>query len=302
MTKFVINDKIYIPVDEFIHKMSIDMDVLSDYIVTTPYTKVISEEDFNMLLQNGILNIEENDNHIELTKVESLTATIRNVKALRPLKYMFLSKYEDDETIKQRIIKEEIEEYEKAIRNLSRESNFSDRVEKKIRNNRELTRNANEKLKTFDLSVQTITELHDGKIGFCHFVVGNGIFYEMSEDDLTDEGLDTYEHHGGSLRFCSADYGDWVEIAPENDHDFRNDTALDNIAWCLSNIKMSNEFTDSLSCNGKGINFMVTMNLLMKYVNPFNESNHLFVNGIPEVSGKVIISTNDKETRDEDKM
>ena len=287
MTKFLMDDKVYIPVDELSGRMNADVDALSKYIVTTPYAQVISEEDFNMLLQNGMLNIEENDNHIELTKVETLETKIKTINSFRPLKYMFLSGFEDDQTIKERIEKEAEEDIAKEMERLSNDEGFRKKIEEKIQEGKELERKTSQILKPFGLTIQTVTELHDGRIGITYFIAGKGIFYDIFDEDLKNF-LDTFIYENDTLKWFSDNYADWTEIKPECSRDFRNYKPTWNIRWCLSNLQMKNDFSDYVSYTGTGIELSIGISFLMKFLNPYNEPNHLFVNGIPDVSGKTV--------------
>ena len=289
MTKIIYHDKIYIPLKALLDKCQVEDAVFQDCITDIPNIgRAVSEEDCNRLIQDGVLSMP-----VEMTKVETLSAKINSIKKFAPLKFMFLSKLEKDkEKIIDKIQQEEKEEIANAICKISDNSKLAEKAEKKFQDAK-TSMERNDELKKFGLSLQCITEIVNGYIGFMFFLAGKGIFYELYENGLEDmnEIFDTMTIEDNHICFYAQDDEEMHKLTPEDaDRDFRDYTPIENICWCLSNKDVKNEFSDYICYFGDGIYFDIKITMIMKLINPKSFSDTIFINGIPEtISAEEIV-------------
>lgn len=291
-TKIISNDKVYLKVSDvakvFNQKVSDFKETHSDMITKIPTCgDCISETDFNQLLADDSTAM-NNQGQLEITKVESLRTKTDAVMSFQPFKMLLgrkmlqqLADIKGCRSIEEYITKYELPgEMDKALQELlqnnNRNNSYSEMVDYLFHKTKEFDI---EKIRSFGLDIQVLTSIQcDGRADLEAFVVGKGVFHRVT--DLGDYELwdELYIDDNGDLILPYCDYDVHpVEERKINisknaiDRDFREYNVIENIIWCIENLKVTEiedyEY-DVIGCDLETIQFSVPIELLIKMIRP----------------------------------
>lgn len=291
-TKIISNGKVYLKVSDvvkvFNQKVADFKESHSDIIIKiSACGDCISETDFNQLLADDPTAMDR-QGQLEITKVESLRAKTDDVMSFQPFKMLMgrsmlqqLADIKGCRSIEEYITKYELPgEMDKALQELlqsyDRNTNYNEMVDYLFHKKKEFDI---EKIRSFGLDIQVLTSIQcDGRADLEAFVVGNGVFHRVT--DLGDYELwdELYIGDNGDLILPYCDYDSHpVEDRKINishsgiDRDFREYNVIENIIWCIENLKVTEiedyEY-DVIGCDLDTIQFSVPIELLIKMIRP----------------------------------
>ena len=298
MIKILKDEKVYIPVSE-IRECGITVKIPQYIKESHPVCgTMILEEDYNAILASDTELLEKNGGHPELTRVSSLACKIKDINALSPLKYMFLiSMKMDKDAAIQKIEEENKEEIRKEQESICvPEKVLAQKYNKCVAFLQENEKYIEEKLTACGLQLQFLTEIGEAKKpGLMCFVAGVNVFYQIYISEWRKEDFDRFEKKkDGVLIVPEPEEYEDAEVNPENieaeeSRDFRNYTVRENLAWCLQNIQVKNDFADELNYYKDGIHFCVNIRLFAKLINHKAFPETLFVDGLVEFEEDTIV-------------
>lgn len=291
-TKIIANSKVYLNVSDvakvFNQKVADFKETYSDMIIKIPSCgDCISETDFNQLLADDSTAMNR-QGQLEITKIESLRSKTDAVMSFQPLKLLLgrnmlqqLADIKGCRSIEEYITKYELPgEMDKALQELlqshDRNKGYSEMVDYLFHKTKEFDV---EKIGSFGLDVQVLTSIQcDGRADLEAFVVGKGVFHRVTnlgDYELWDE---LYIDDNGDLILPYCDYDSHpVEERKINishsgiDRDFREYNVIENIIWCIENLKVTEiedyEY-DVIGCDLDTIQFSVPIELLIKMIRP----------------------------------
>jgi len=291
-TKIFHNSKVYLKVTDvakvFNRKITDFKEAHSDIITKiSSCGDCISETDFNQLLVDDSTAMNK-QGQIEITKVESLRTKTDAVMSFQPFKMLLgrkmlqqLADIKGCRSIEEYITKYELPgEMDKALQELlqshDKNSGYDRMVDYLFHKTKEFDI---EKIRSFGLDVQVITSIRcDGRADLETFVVGKGVFHratDLGDYELWDE---LYIDDNGDLILPYCDYDSHpVEERKINishsgiDRDFREYNVIENIIWCIENLKVTGiedyEY-DVIGCDLDTIQFSVPIELLIKMIRP----------------------------------
>lgn len=287
-TKIINNSKVSDVAKVFKQKVADFKEAHPDMVTKIPSCgDCISETDFNQLLADDFTAMNK-QGQLEITKVESLRTKTDAVMSFQPLKMLLgrnmlqqLADIKGCRSIEEYITKYELPgEMDKALQELlqnhNRNNGYSEMVDYLFHKTKEFDI---EKIRSFGLDVQVLTSIQcDGRADLEAFVVGKGVFHRVT--DLGDYELwdELYIDDKGDLILPYCDYDSHpVEERKINishsgiDRDFRKYNVVENIIWCITNLKVTEiedyEY-DVIGCDLDTIQFSVPIELLIKMIRP----------------------------------
>lgn len=247
----------------------------------------ILETEFNKLLSYDYTAMEK-QGQLEITKVESLRAKTDSVISFHPLKMLLgrsmlqqLADMKGCKSIEEYITTYELpEEMNKALNELLQNSERNTGYIKMVDYTFHKTDEFDiEKIRSFGLDVQVLTAIKcDGRMNLDVFVVGKGIFYGITNYGDYEQWDNLYTNSNGDLilPYCDFDSNSPEEIEINISHsgidrDFREYNVIENIIWCIENLKVTEiedyEY-DVIGCDLDTIKFSVSIELLIKMIRP----------------------------------
>lgn len=294
-TKIFHNSKVYLKVSDVakVFNMKVaDFKTLHLDIIEkiTSCGDCILETDFNKLLSddNNAMNRQE---QLEITNVETLRTKIDAVISLQQFKILLsrnilkqVAYIKGCKSIEEYITKYELpEEMNKSLKELlqnhERNTDYKAMIDYTFH---KISDFDIEKIRAFGLDVQVLTTIKcDGRIDLDVFVVGKGVFHRVTD-------LGNYElwnklniNNNGDLilPFCAYDAYDSnnpeeieINISQSGiDRDFSKYGVIDNIIWCIENLKVTEieDFEyDVIGCDLDTVQFSVPIELLIKMIRP----------------------------------
>ena len=304
MVKILDDDRLYIPVSELPDNLvaAITLDPFIKTHEIGRFGKCVNEAEYNAVLLENPDALEANGGHVELTRVDSLSTRLRDAQRLAPLKCMFLAGMGiSDDEIDARIKKEYVEDADKAVLALrDTEGRMLGKYEKQTAFMQKSADAIQRNLNPLGLDVVLMTEIQAGHgAGLSCYVAGINVFHEIYLDVFEMDDWETFERTENGFRFMDHCEEGWQEITPHDwGRDFRKYGAMENLAWCLSNLDVKNEFSDELSYSGGGIYFTCNIALVARLFNHRAFSDRMFVNGFTEINEKVV-TTHRKDIPDD---
>lgn len=247
----------------------------------------ILETEFNKLLSYDSTAMKK-QGQLEMTKIESLRAKTDSVISFQPFKMLLgrsmlqqLADMKGCKSIEEYITTYELpEEMNKALKelmqNFERNTGYIKMVDYTFHKTDEFDI---EKIRSFGLDVQVLTSIKcDGRMNLDVFVVGKGIFYGITNYGDYEQWDNLYTDSNGDLilPYCDFDSNSPEEIEINLsqsgiDRDFREHTLIENMLWCIENLKVTeieNYEYDVIGCNLDTIQFSVPIELLIKMIRP----------------------------------
>ena len=299
MIKIFKGEAVYIPEKEIKNKgISIPENLFSQI---EGYGKVISEDSFNSYLADnaGASCFLEN---IELTKVQSLSFQMGQMRRIRPLKTIFLHGFAGMDRLEGKIKEEEKREKAKLIQEIcSRDTGgLLDEYNRAVKPFAGHMSAIDQCLKEAGLSFQFMTEIGESRKPSLHcFLAGKDIFYSIYPDDWDIEnyiGIKRLED--GSVEIPEPYEEAPVVLPPrESGRDFRKYSLSQNISWCFENLPCGSESLDYIDFHKDGISVSFQASMLMKMVNPRTFPELYFIEGILDFSCETVKPKAPEKTR-----
>lgn len=271
-TRVVLNKKVYLLVDEICQLLEISEEKLfseagNTFVVGPGNSNLLAESDYNNMLLHNADWLQKNGGHEEITKISSLRAKFNNQKHLLPLKQIFFPQLDVQTELAQNL-----RQAKKEINNESISTQYYEK-ELAILNNSEYF--DRELLKQNELDIQVFSELNTetGSVGLSAYLVGKNVFYSLFLDESNDENwLELKRNEKGDIfiQRLNSQYEFKEEKIPIYDcnRDFREHSILENLAWCIMNMPLKNEWQDEVNCESGTIHFNLKLPLLVKIFNP----------------------------------
>ena len=272
LTRIIIKDTVYLMVNEVCDILNISRKVFKelakDKITIGPgKIALISENDYNNLLFSSKELMKRNGGHEEITYFQSLRVLVDNERHLLPLKKIFLPSLDVDKELE-----DGIENARKQLKASSKKHEYY-KKDLNILNNKEYI--------DFDifnkcgLVIQcfTVFNTQTGSVGLSAFLVGEGVFYSLFLDEGMDENwLSLKENENGDLIIdkMTEQYIFIPTVLKRNkvNRDFRNFSIFENLAWCVSNLPVKNEWQNELNFDKDCIHLNLNISILTKLFNP----------------------------------
>ena len=267
----------------------------------------ILETDYNSLLVKDSVALAK-QKHVEITTVDTLRSKIDMVTGMYPLKLAFGKGYFEMMarkygcmSVEEYILKYDLpEEEQKCLKEIQehRESNTYYKEEvAALYDNSKLDI---DKLRQCGLDIQVMTQItSNGHMGLVSYIVGEGVFLEFSSYEYHEWDKISVDEKGNIL-VPYFNYDDHPEDGERLinlsdvsiDRDFRNHSVVENLAWCIENLKvepLEDYEYDVFHYHSDTIDFEIGIELLVKMIKP-DASNTVYVNGIVDCEEEVYIT------------
>jgi len=150
----------------------------------------------------------------------------------------------------------------------------------------------------FDLQVMTQIQ-SNGHMNLVSYIVGNGVFLEFSSYDYHEWNKISVDEKGNIL-VPYFNYDDHPEEGEQIinlsdsgvDRDFRKYSIVENLAWCIGNLKivsLEDYEYDVFGYHSDPVDFEIGIELLVKMIKP-DASNTVYVDGIVDCEEEVYIT------------
>lgn len=314
-TKLIHDNKIYLKLSDvakalgykqqdFINKHPSILEKISGVqcILETDYNKLLSDNESALSLQG----------QIEVTKVESLRAKVDSVMSFQPLKMLFARDYLQMVTtrngcgsIEEYIVTHELpKEKQKALQELIQDKESNSHYQKMIDYLHDKEQ-FDIDIRSCGLDVQFLTSIKsDGRINLDVYVVGRAVFRSIT--DFGDYALwnDMYIDDGGDviLPWCNYDSNNPEErliniSVMELDRDFKKYNAIENMLWCIENLKvdaLEDYEYEIFGFHGDTIDFSMGIELLAKVITP-NAIDTIYTDRVIDEETGLYLTEFDKE-------
>lgn len=272
----------------------------------------IRETDFNDLLSENedALN---NQGQIEITKIETLRSKINSVMSFQPLKLLLARDYLQmmaDRTgcssSEEYIITHEIpEEKRKALQELMKDGKSNSSYQHMIEYLQDKERFDINKIRSFGLDVQYLVSIDCcGKVDIDAYVVGQGIFYCISDLDNYALWNDIYIDENGDtiLPYYNFDSNNpeeqLINISKSDiDRDFRAGNVVENMIWCIHNMEveaLEDYEYEVFGYHKDTVDFSMSMELLTKIIRP-NAVSMIYTDRIMDLETGIYMTEFDSE-------
>lgn len=273
----------------------------------------IRETDFNDLLSQNESAL-QNQEQIEITKIETLRGKIDSVMGFQGLKLLLARDYlqmmaarTGCSSIEEYILVHEIPaEKRKALHELIQENEYSKKsYQSMIDYLRDKERFDIDKIRSFGLDVQFLSSIKcDGRLNLDAYVVGKGVFCNVSDFGNYELWNDIYIDGNGDLilPWCNYDSSNAEEVLinlsqVDIEHDFSKYNAVENMIWCIENLNveaMQDYETSVFSMYEDTINFDMPLELFVKVIKPDTVST-IFSDRIIDVETGLYLTDFDSE-------
>lgn len=289
-TRIINDSKVYLKLTDV--SKALGYSTKQDFINEYPFLvekisgiQCVKEADYNNLLsQNeGALS---KQGQIEVTRIETLRSKIDSVMGFQGLKMLLARDFlqmmaarTGCKSSEEYIITHEIpKEKQKALQELMQENAYSRKsYQDMIDYLHDKERFDIEKLRSFGLDIQYLTKIkNDGRLDLDVFVVGQGLFYRVT--DLGDYELwnDMYVNDNGDIMLPSYNYDyqeeELINLSQINiERDFSKYNAVENMIWCINNLNveaMEDYEMSVFSMYESTIKFDMPLELLVKVIKP----------------------------------
>ena len=251
--------------------------------------------------------------HIEITKVDTVRSRISMVTSMYPLKLAFgkgyfdlMAKKHGCISVEEYILKYDIpEEEQKCLKEIQEHRESNTYYKEEIAALYDKSKLDIDKLSQYGLDMQVMTQItSNGHMKLISYIVGVGVFIEYSSYDYHEWENISIDGKGDIL-VPYFNYDNYPEDGEQlinlsnvsTDRDFRNYGIVENLAWCIENMKVDSledcEY-DIFHYRSDTVDFEVGIELLVKMVNP-DSSDTVFVDGIVEFEEDVCITDFDSQ-------
>ena len=292
-TKIINDNKVYLKVSDVAKALrySKAQDFINEHpsiVEKISSVQCVKETDFNNLLAENedALKVQ---GQIEVTKLETLRSKVDSVMGFQGLKLLlardFLQMIADKTgcaSKEEYLVTHEIpKEKRKALQELMQDAKSNSNYQSMVEYLHDKERFDIDKLRSFGLDVQYLVSIDCcGKVDIDAFVVGYGVFCHLT--DLGDYASwnDMYIDENGNkiLPFYNNDAKNpedreqLINLSkPDVDHDFREGNVIQNMLWCIENLKVEAledyEFAVFSYFDGV-IDFQMSIELLVKILKP----------------------------------
>lgn len=271
---------------------------IGDCILETDYNSLLVKDDKALSKQK----------HIEITKVDTLRNKIDMITSMYPLKLAFGKGYFDLMarshgciSVEEYILKYDLpEEEQKCLKEIQEHRESNTYYKEEIAALYDKSRLDIDKLRKCGLDVQVMTQVtSDGHMNLISYIVGKGVFIKFSSYDYHEWDKISVDEKG-NVSVPYFNYDDHPEEGEQIinltelaiDRDFRNYGIVENLAWCIENLKVESledyEY-DVFHYRSDTIDFEIGIELLVKIIKP-DSSDTIFVDGIVEFEEGVYIT------------
>ena len=314
----IINDsKVYLKVSDVAKALGYSkaQDFINEYpslVKKISGVQCIRETDYNNLLSQNESALQK-QGQIEVTRIETLRSKIDTVMGMQGLKILLARDYlqmmadrtgcksKEEYILTHEIPKEKRKALQKLIQDGKSNSNYRNMVE--YLNDKE--RLDIDKLRSFGLDVQYLVSIDCcGKVDIDAYVIGHGVFCHVS--DFGDNAMwnEMYMDDNGDviLPYCNYDSKnpdeELINISnPDVDYDFRKCNVVENMIWCIQNLKVEalEDYEFSVfSYFDRIINFDMSVELLAKIIKPDAVST-IFTDKLIDLETGLYLTDFDKE-------
>ena len=311
-TKIFYKNKVYLPVDDA--RKALGLKTQNDFIQSYGYmvTKIkgagncISETDYNDLLSRNKDALSKQE-YLEITKVDTLRSKINMTISMYPLKFIFGKDYFEAmarqygcTSAEDYIYKYDLpQEKKKCLEEISHLEEENTGYRKDVQLLKDKSKIDISKLKQCGLEIRHITTIEcTGRMKLRSYIVGVGVFHEFSEFDYQEWDRISVNENGNIIlpyyNYDSPDSEERLIDLSESivDRDFRNYSIVENIIWCIENLKvvaLEDYEYGVFSLDDDTIKFDVPADLMAKIIRPDSIST-FFVDGIVEYNEKLYLT------------
>lgn len=311
-TKIFHNNKVYLKLSDVTKALNYKtkqsfVDVHEDMITNIKgIGDCILETDYNSLLVKDD-NALSTQGHIEITKIETLRSKIDMVTGMYPLKFAFgkgyfdlMAKRHGCMSVEEYILKYDLpQEEQKCLKEIQEHRESNTYYKEEIAALYDKSKLDIDKLRQCGLDMQVMTQVTgDGHMNLISYIVGKGVFLEFSFYEYHEWDKISIDEKGNIL----VPYFNFDDPEEEEhlinlsdvgiDRDFRNYGIVENLAWCIENLKVESledyEY-DVFHYRSDTIDFEIGIGLLVKMIKP-DSSDTVFVDGIVEFEEGVYIT------------
>lgn len=289
--------KVYLIIKDCVDVLETNIDTFKSYcnniINIADIGECIDENEFNFILKEYFSDTPAS---IQLTNYQTLDVKVGDIIRLYPLKRLFADDlFKRQSEIYGLSIEEYLEqidfpnEVEKEKEKLKIKYDIQDKIEQYKKEIEQGIKNINNiPFEKYNIELQHLSIIENGKIFFKSYYVGDGIFWSISPELMIDDLWEDATLKDNSIIIPSVNYScGYMKLSKEIDRDFRKYSVMDNILYCLYNIQAEDEWTDYIELRKGGINIDVSKSFLMKLVNPKNCANMYYIEGILNLEGKI---------------
>ena len=271
---------------------------IGDCILETDYNSLLVKDDKALSKQK----------HMEITKVDTLRSKIDMVTGMYPLKLAFGKGYFDlmarkhgCMSVEEYILKYDLpEEEQKCLKEIQEHRASNTYYKDEVAALYDKSKLDIDKLKQCRLDLQVMTQVtSDGHMNLISYIVGEGVFIEFSSYDYHEWDKISIDEKGNIL-VPYFNYDDHPEDGEQLinlsdvgiDRDFRNHSIVENLAWCIENLKvepLEDYEYDVFHYHSDTIDFEIGIELLVKMIKP-DASNTVYVNGIVDCEEEAYIT------------
>lgn len=291
-TKIIHESKVYLKVSDVAkalgYKQQDFINEHSQLVEKISGINCIRETDFNDLLSQNESALQK-QGQIEITKIETLRSKVDSVMSFQSLKLLlardFLQMMADRTgcaSKEEYIITHEIPaEKRKALQELMQDGKSNSNYRNMVEYLHDKERFDIDKLRSFGLDVQYLVSIDCmGRVDVDAYVVGHGVFCHLT--DLGDYAAwdEMYIDENGDIILPFYNYDSknpedkeqMINLSkPDVDHDFREGNVVENMIWCIQNLKVEAledyEFAVFSYFDGV-IDFDMSIELLAKIIKP----------------------------------
>ena len=275
---------------------------IGDCILETDYNSLLVKDD-NALSMQG---------HIEITKIETLRNKIDMVTGMYPLKFVFgkgyfdlMAKRHGCMSVEEYILKYDLpQEEQKCLKEIQEHRESNTYYKEEVAALYDKSKLDIDKLRQCGLDIQVMTQVtSDGHMNLISYIVGKGVFLEFSSYEYHEWDKISIDEKGNIL----VPYFNFDDPEEEEqlinlsdvgiDRDFRNYGIVENLAWCIENLKvgsLEDYKYDVFHYRSDTVDFEVGIELLVKMIKP-DSSDTVFVDGIVEFEEDVYITDFDSQ-------
>ena len=290
-TKIINDNKVYLKASDVAKALGYSkvQDFINEHhslVEKISSVQCIRENDFNNLLVENEDAL-KNQGQIEVTKIETLRNKIDSVMGFQGFKMLLARDYlqmmadrtgcksKEEYILTHEIPKEKRKALQELVQDNKSNSNYRNMVEYLY----DKERFDIDKLRSFDLDVQYLVSIDCcGKVDIDAYVVGHGVFCHVS--DFGDYAMwnEMYMDDNGDVILPYCDYDsknpdeELINLSnPDVDYDFRQCNVVENMIWCIQNLKVEalEDYEFSVfSYFDRIINFDMSVELLAKIIKP----------------------------------
>ena len=267
----------------------------------------VLETDYNSLLVKDD-NALSRQKQIEITKVDTLRSKIEMVTSMYPLKLAFgkgyfdlMAKKHGCISVEEYILKYDLpQEEQKCLKEIQEHRESHTYYKEEVAALYDKSRLDIDKLRQCGLDIQVMTQVtSNGHMNLISYIVGEGVFIEFSSYDYHEWDKISIDEKGNIL-VPYFNYDDHPEDGEQLinlsdvgiDRDFRNHSIVENLAWCIQNLKVESledyEY-DVFHYRSDTIDFEIGIELLVNMIKP-DASNTVYVDGIVGYEEEVYIT------------